>query len=390
MPVITVMPGHREQSTFVGLQQTLSQLGFDSGSALLKLSFKNSGRPLEEAMTEISQYFRGTEDPAPGAHAGDPSQEVSVPDPDKAATEATHSPPVEVKKSEEPEPEPEPEPMDVDTHAPETSTAPTPALATATVASGAQSTENDPPSSSSNTPVAPTPSLQSPSIGRNVQVYAAPTSATPQAARRAFNEGDYVPTIEHAKSHQAALQAKTRNQRLLSDKELADLENARLEKLMAVAEKGSSVRIRFPDQMMIQTSVGKADTAETLYAFVEQFLQYKEPFQLKYLSPTNGRQVPILRDQKRLIQDLRFTTAELITFVWDEAASAEARLSRKTLAKEWQDQAETLEVKEPVVEEKSTPAPPQSKAEGKKKSDSGGADKESKLRNILGKGLFKR
>jgi tether containing UBX domain for GLUT4 len=227
-------------------------------------------------------------------------------------------------------------------------------------------------------------------MGRNVQIYAAPTSGTPQAARRAFNEGDYVPTIEHAKIHQAALQAKTRNQRLPSDKELAEQENARLEKLKAVAEKGSSVRIRFPDQMMIQTSVSKDDTAETLYSFVEGFLEYKEPFQLRYLSPTNGRQVPIARDQKRLIQDLRFTAAELVTFVWDEAASAEARLSRKTLAKEWQDKAETLEVREPVVEENTAPAPQQTKAEGKKKSDTGGADKESKLKNILSKGLFKR
>jgi tether containing UBX domain for GLUT4 len=58
-PVITVMPGHREHSDFVGLQQTLAQLGFDNGSALLKLSFRNSGIPLEEAMAQISHYFNG-------------------------------------------------------------------------------------------------------------------------------------------------------------------------------------------------------------------------------------------------------------------------------------------------------------------------------------------
>ena len=52
MPVVTVMPGHREQADFVGLQKTLSQLGFDSGSALLRLGFKNSGTPLEEAMAQ--------------------------------------------------------------------------------------------------------------------------------------------------------------------------------------------------------------------------------------------------------------------------------------------------------------------------------------------------
>jgi tether containing UBX domain for GLUT4 len=382
MPVITVMPGHREQSTFVGLQQTLTQLGFDSGSALLRLSFRNSGRPLEEVMAEISQYFKGTENPAPGAHASDSAQTSSIPDPEKAAPEASSM--VAGATITKEQPMPEPDAMDVDKSAPEAPIAPAPATVEP------QKTENSSPTRTTDVPAPSAPPAQTPSLGRNVQIYAAPTSATPQAARRAWNEGDYVPTIEHAKSHQAALQAKTRNQRLLSDKELEEQEKARQEKIAAAAEKGSHVRIRLPDQTMIQTSVAKDDTAESLYGFVEQFLAHKEPFQLKYLSPANGRQVVIARDKKRLIQDLRFTAAELITFVWDEKASDEARLSRKTLAKEWEAKAETLEVKEPVVEEKPEAKPVESKAEGKRKAETGGADKESKLKNILSKGLFKR
>ncbi|KAF2280857.1 uncharacterized protein EI97DRAFT_428952 [Westerdykella ornata] len=382
MPVITVMPGHREQSTFVGLQQTLGQLGFDSGSALLRLSFKNSGRPLEEVMTEISQYFKSSEPAAPGAHAADTAQASTAPDPDQAAPEATQTVAGESIRSEEPEPEL----MDMD-HG-DSKTITTPSLGETVAIENTQPAPSSPPDPKPSTADSTVPPA---GMGRNVKIYAAPTSSTPQAARGAFDEGDYIPTIEHAKSHQAALQARTKNQRLLSDKEIADQEAARQEKLLAAAEKGSSVRIRFPDQMIIQTSMNKEDTAESLYSFVEGFLQHKEPFQLKYFSPINGRQVLIARDQKRLIQDLRFSAAELITFLWDEKASTEARLSRKTLAKEWQDKAETLRVEEPVVE-----APPalaqaeSSKAQQKKKSETSSEDKESKLKNILNKGLFKK
>ncbi|KAF2652273.1 hypothetical protein K491DRAFT_781231 [Lophiostoma macrostomum CBS 122681] len=380
MPVITVMPGHREQSSFVGLQQTLSQLGFDSGSALLRLSFQNSGTPLEEAMAEISQYFTSSDTPAaPGAHAADASQQSSVPDLDKAPQESTATVAGETVNLDEPDPEP----MDVDPEQLEK-----PLLGTMPGAPSEKSieppTQSPPPPALEHTP-SPQPVL---AMGRNVQIYSAPTSSTPQAARRAWNERDYEPTIEHAKSHQAALVAKTRNQRLLSDKELADLETARVEKLNASAEKGSSLRIRMPDQTIIQMAVTKDDTADALYSFVEGFLEHKEPFQLKYVG-TTGRQVLISRDTKRLIHDLRFSPAELITFLWDDQASSKARTSRP-LAKEWQDKAQALKVEEPATPENNDPAPTTSKAEGKKKAEASSADKESKLKSILGKGLFKR
>jgi tether containing UBX domain for GLUT4 len=380
MPVITVMPGHREQSSFVGLQQTLSQLGFDSGSALLRLSFQNSGTPLEDAMAEISQYFKSSDTPAaPGAHAADASQMASFPDPDKAAPEAMTTIAGETIRLDEPDPEP----MDVDSKQSEE-------LLLSTMPGAPSEKPLEPHTQSAPSPaVDPTPSPQPVlAMGRNVQIYSAPTSSTPQAARRVWNERDYEPTIEHAKSHQAALAAKTRNQRLLSDKELADLETARLEKLNASAAKGSSLRVRMPDQTIIQMAITKEDTAEALYSFVEGFLEHKEPFQLKYVGPT-GRQVQISRDDKRLIRDLRFTTAELITFLWDDKASSKARTSRP-LAKEWQDKAQALKVEEPTIPETNEPAPTMSKAEGKKKAETSAAVKESKLKSILGKGLFKR
>ncbi|KAI9872514.1 MAG: hypothetical protein M1823_008150, partial [Watsoniomyces obsoletus] len=76
---------------------------------------------------------------------------------------------------------------------------------------------------------------------------------------------------------------------------------------------------------------------------------------------------------------------------WAEDASAEARASRKTLAQEWQAKAQTLKVEEPAQPEKPEAfAKGQTVAEGKRKANMSSEDKESKLKNILGKGLFKR
>jgi tether containing UBX domain for GLUT4 len=383
MPVITVMPGHREQSDFVGLQQTLSQLGFDSGSALLKLSFKNSGTPLEEAMSQITQYFKNSEASAKPSSAGEQTassvQGSPVPNPSKVTPEATQKVTEESIKTDEADPEP----MEVDSRPTEVS----PVTPTVDTPIEPDNTQPEPPVQTPEPSSAP---AQSRSIGQKVQVFAASTSATPQAARNGFNESDYVPTIEHAKSHQAALQSRTRNQRLLSDKELEEQEAARQEKIQAVAEKGSSVRVRLPDGAMVQTSVGKEDTAEGLYDFVQGLLQHKEPFQLKNVG-SNGRLVLIPRDKKRLIQDLRFSSSELITFLWDDNASVDARTSRKILAKEWQDKAQTLRVEEPApTDDKKVPVKTESKAEGKRKAGMSASEKENKLKSMFSKTLFKR
>lgn len=401
MPVITVMPGHKEQSSFVGLQQTLSQLGFDSGSALLKLSFKNTGTPLEEAMSQITQYFKPDEPAsagASGAHAATSAQAASVPDSSTGAAQPTTTVAGQTIKNDEPDPEP----MDVEKQ-PSVQPAPEPAVSeqnnasvdainTSPAAALAAATSTAAPE----TPQAPAEVLSqsteptSADQPRNIQIFSASSSATPQAARNTFNEADYQPTIEHAKIHQNQLSNRTRNQRLLSDKELEEQEKERQARAAAATNKPHSLRIRLPDGSLVQMNLTKTDTATILYEFVTSFLEKKnEPFELKYTGPT-GRLVLIARDQKRLIQDLRFSTNELITFQWAEGASAEARASRKTLAQEWQAKAQTLKVEEPVREH---PKPQSSKgqtvAEGKRKAMSS-EDKESKLKNILGKGLFKR
>ncbi|KAJ4987784.1 ubx domain-containing protein [Stagonosporopsis vannaccii] len=400
MPVITVMPGHKEQSSFVGLQQTLSQLGFDSGSALLKLSFKNTGTPLEEAMAQISQYFKVDDlaaSTAPGAHAAASAQSKSAPNPGAAAPEATTTVAGETIKNDEPDPEP----MDVDTRSVAQPT-PQPAVSeqhnasadlintspAAALAAATSTTTSEPPQVPAAASSQPE-STPSPDQPRNVQIFSASTSSTPQAARNTFNESDYQPTIEHAKIHQAQLNNRTRNQRLLSDKELEEQEKERQAKIAAATNKPHSLRVRLPDGSLVQMNITKDDTATELYTFVTSFLEKKnEPFDLKYTGPT-GRLVLIARNQQRLITDLRFSTNELITFQWGEGASPAARASRSTLAKEWQAKAQTLRVEEPVVQEQEVQEKGKTVVDGKRKALSS-EDKESKLKNILGKGLFKR
>jgi tether containing UBX domain for GLUT4 len=58
-PMVQIMG--RELTSFTDLQRTLAQLGFNSGSILLRLSFKPSGTPLEEAMAEIEGYFHSVD-----------------------------------------------------------------------------------------------------------------------------------------------------------------------------------------------------------------------------------------------------------------------------------------------------------------------------------------
>lgn len=397
MPVITVMPGHKEQANFVELQQTLSQLGFDSGSALLKLTYRNSGTPLEEAMAQITQYFKTPEadsSSGAGAHAATQSQEKSTPVP----SEGTPANPEVIAGQSTGADQPDPEPMQVDEK--ETTEATSQAETEPNQNAMANNIENVSPAAAltaatSSATEGPTrSSTQAPPSteqSRNVQIFSASTSATPQAARNTFNEKDYLPTVEHAKAHQAALLNKTRNQRLLSDKELAEQEKERQEKLNAAAEKGGALRIRMPDGTLIQMNFSKADTASGLYSFVQSFLERKnEPFKLNNTSKT-GRLVHIAQDDKRLIQDLQFYNNELITFQWADNASAAARASRKTLSEEWQSKAQALKVEEPVTPEpEKATGKGQTVAEGKKKASMSNEEKESKLKSLLGKGLFKK
>jgi tether containing UBX domain for GLUT4 len=63
IPVLQIL--EREVSSFTDLQKTLAQLGFNSGNVLIRLSFRRTEEPIEEAMAKIGEFFKSSEDEAP-------------------------------------------------------------------------------------------------------------------------------------------------------------------------------------------------------------------------------------------------------------------------------------------------------------------------------------
>lgn len=389
MPVITVMPGHKEYGTFVDLQKTLSQLGFDSGSASLRLSFKNSGTPLEEAMTQISQYFKSA-DAEPTVKSSETSglttteQVTSPPTSNNAVPEAA----TPVVGGSTPAEESDPTPMEVDQDttaieppAPTTDIPPeTPTTTTSTPATAPPPQEP-----------ASAPETTSSSHPRTIQVFAAPTSSTPHAALTPFNETDYHPSVDQLRGLQASYKERSKNTRLLSDKELEDQSAARQQKLAATASKGGILRVRLPDGAIVQFPVSKTDTAAGVYDSLAACLQHgDEPFTLSYRD-AKGMFARMPRDGTRVFEDLRFSANELVTFRWDEGASAVVRGAKSVLSEEWTRRAAPLRVEE-VVEQVPQAGSSQGQTLGgaKPKKEYSAAEKENKLKNLLGKGLFKR
>jgi tether containing UBX domain for GLUT4 len=313
-PVIHVMG--RELSSFADLQKSLAQLGFNGGNVLLRLSFRTTQEPLEEAMTKITEYFRAFGD------------ETSP-----AATEATVTPEQTVLA----------QPTDQTFRPP-------------------SSTEGDPtPISTSISQPEPSrpPSLEpvaGPSISdRPVTVYRPPSSTTPHSALTTYDEEDYVPSIEHAKSHQEQLKQISRNRRLLSDSEIAAKAAAEQEKLASV--KDVDVKIRFPEQSQVVAKFERADTGATLYSFVRSCLNDTiagEKFLLSLFGGGGGGQIRAGgsknqtipdSDQTYLIRDVGMRGRVLINFTWDDQASLAARgIGSNLLKPELRSQAQDIQI----------------------------------------------
>ncbi|KAI9851111.1 MAG: hypothetical protein M1838_004446 [Thelocarpon superellum] len=316
MPVLHVMG--RDLSSFPDLQKSLGQLGFNGGSTLLRLNFMQTDTPLDEAMTEIGQYFQETQDEhRMKADGGDgigltpaPSTGLALaPSPDvTSSTSATaHADTVDVAG------------MDDVT---------------------AKEERNEEQNTSQTTIVRDT--VMGPGH-RPMSVFSPPRNDTPQAAADGFNEADYEPTIEHAKIHQSRLSMSTRNKRLESEAEIKAQEDALAQKWAVVED--VEIKIRYPDQSQIVSKFTTADTAATLYAFVRSTIHHDtQPFLLNFASSRGPRIVPRDDAATKLIRDLGLTGRVLVNLLWDEKASAEARLSPTTLKREFAAAAEALQV----------------------------------------------
>jgi tether containing UBX domain for GLUT4 len=378
-PSINVMS--RTIESFTDLQKTLAQLGINGGSMLMRLNFKNSGQPLEEAMTEITGYFKSVDDAAggssvgatqqaQGAHAAGDGNMSSLPD--GAADNA--GAPLDSSTG--------PEPNDDD-------------VEMTSSATGAPIVEDDVIASSSETQPKLAESTPAPasapqqSLYNGVAVYRAPSNDTPAAALEADDPTTFEPSIAHAKAHQAALERSGRNTRLLSDKELEEQEAQRQAALATV--RNVTVRVRYPDQSMIETTIDASETSADVYRKVRETLAHAaEPFELRFLGKKGNQSLPDSAD-KRLVRDFGFRGKVLVTFAWLPEAATEARQA-PALKEEYRSHAQELN-----VDLSSFRAVPQAdgsassqKPEGVKKESSGkgkgGGDLEAKMKKFLGFG----
>lgn len=355
MPSLTLM--NRELSSFVDLQKTLAQIGVTSGSALFRLNFKHSGKPLEDAMQEISEYFKDSESLATTSSA----QAAPAVSDELASKVGAESGTSTATSSAAPEPMEDVQPRAFGSQTPKTP--------------------------------ANTSSANGPAGQPRITAFLAPEGDT-SAASIKHNEDDYVPTIDHAKSHQARLESAGKNTRLLSDTELETQRKEKEAKLSAVAS--IAVRFRMPDQTQIQTFFTRFHTAQNLFTTIGEVLRYPdEPFTLSYRDAT-GKQATISRDSKKtLIQDLGWTGATLVYVSWGEGVSDKAKREH-ALNDAYYQQAVKLQVEQPRdVEEDKEPKSGLlggilgggSKDKGKSKLSAG--EKEAKLGKLLGLGKKK-
>ncbi|KAG9253619.1 GLUT4 regulating protein TUG-domain-containing protein [Emericellopsis atlantica] len=319
-PVLNIMG--RELSTLDDFQKTLSQLGYNSGSVLIRLGYKVTDQTLYDTLERIGQYFKDVED--------------TLPKP-ASATAATNTPVVEapthVQTVDSPMPDVAP-----------TSQEPEPTAPATTPAPSNEADSVDMPASASKDPFQPS------------HVYLAPSSDVPAAAKAPVREVDYTPTIAHAQLHQARLQENSRNKRLLSDKELE--EKAAAEEAKFAAVKTVSVKVRFPDNTSSEWVVGHGETGGFIYEAVRHVMaDQSQPFKLVI---SGGRTV--IKDDSSasnsLIRAYKLTGRTLVNLVWDDSVSTEVR-KKPFLKSSVASQGESVKIPEvPEVEEEEPEAAP--------------------------------
>ncbi|KAI2614641.1 putative UBX domain protein [Hypoxylon fragiforme] len=294
-PVLTIE--NRTLSTFADFQKTLSQLGYNSGGVLVRLSFQKTDKTLVDAMTEMSQFFQTEEDSRkiPSSTAAPPAGHD--------ASASADTPPSNTGSSEAA--------LQATSETPETGATTSAVQENATAQTvSTDAMDIDEPISSDHRPVA---------------IYAAPASGTPVAALRADADEAFAPRIEHAQAHQRLLKTAGENKRLLSDKELA--ERAAAEQARVAAVKTIRIKVRFPDNYSAEWPFGPDDTGATLYAEIRKLMANESaPFKLA-LPP--GKVV--IKDDdssgpsSKLIGGYRLSSNTLVNFMWDDRVPPEVR-----------------------------------------------------------------
>lgn len=334
-PVLNVL--NRELSSFTDLQKTLAQLGLNTGSALIRMSFRPTQQPLEDAVQEIQAYFDSVED-------GPTKQPTKTPV--AAQSDSTTDQPADSIGAGAQPPDTEmtgTEPSEALVNNPETSNESDKAVPTA---------ENT--TSESQEPLTTTTS-------RPISVYKPPTGSAPSAALTQDNESDFTPTIEHAQAHQKMLNEAGRNRRLKTDAELAADAKEEGERLAAIKE--VSIKIRFPDQSSVVLKVTQAETGSSLYTRVrDECLDPQFKNESFHLGTAGGgaagagrSNMVVYPDSDQLLIKNRYIKGPTtVTFFWDDkSASQAARASRTVLKPELQ--AIAQDIKRPEAPKNNAP-----------------------------------
>lgn len=283
--------------------------------------------------------------------------------------------------------EPEPVPNVAEAASAPASGAPTTQLAEATPAAAPTAdtvlSSDKPEPTTSNLPSKSSLSVSS----RPVQIFAPPTNTTPLSALRPHNESDYIPTIEHAKSHQRQLSEKSRPATLPSDAQLAAQAAATQAKVESISS--VDVKVRFPDQSQVVSKFGQQDTGSSLYNFVRECLDQRwhtENFNLSIFTPgVKGQALIPNSDARRLIRDVSMIGRVLVNFSWAETASVPAQQTSEVLKLDLRRQAQQIKVEEikgaDDEEANAAPAQPTTKESSteEKPKKSGGVPKWLKL-----------
>ncbi|EGD85328.1 hypothetical protein H112_06231 [Trichophyton rubrum D6] len=333
-PVLNIMG--KELSSFTDLQKTLSQLGLNSGSALVRLSFSRTDRPLEDAMVEIDTYFKSVDGDQNTTRSSEgPSSAIDTPSTD-APVPIDDIPDVDDKDAMQ---------CDVDDN--------TVIPSEQNVTQGGREQEQQ----SQDIQNQPTTPGKVTISSRSVTVFAPPSNTTPHSVQTPYNERDYLPTIEHAQWHQKRLNAASRPNRLAGDAELAAQESAAQERLAKINE--IEVKIRFPDQSQAISKFTKEDTTQSLYAFARSCLDAPladQQFSLFYFPALTAgasrvqAQVPASEDIT-LINGLKMSGRVLVNFVWDQNAALSARSAGGSVLRlELRQAAGKLQVKDVATE----------------------------------------
>jgi len=312
-PIIKII--QRELTDFVSLQKTLAQLGFNSGSILIQLEYRNSGMPMEEALSQISSYFNQTsnEDKNDIQEATPPTDPVIK---DKLISKGDEDNMTETTQSE----------MDLNSDDKSTINSDLEVVETEPIANGRPEDEDN--MNTSNVITDPITGLTT-SADENTQppsiiIYKPPSSSTPQAALQPLDDNDFLPTIEHAQSHQSTLSKAAHNKRLLSDIEIEAMEQQKQADLKSIQK--ITIRIRFPDQMQIDLNLDSSTTIKDLYNRVREMLYDSSlNFELKYTGQKGLVIINETQGEKSLIKDVGLKGRILVTMIWDKDVSLERR-----------------------------------------------------------------